>query len=143
MLQLNTSSYDQVTLINKALSNDSNGVYLIDCGKGSDSFQTKKELHDSLMIMKTESISMRDLMYHYHLSKLDFVKMDIEGAEAYCITKNAMDWISSTETLAIEIHEHIAPGTNANIKELLGVNFKISQQGEYSVFTKSNSFDST
>lgn len=134
LLRQNTLPYSQLVLINKALSNDSNGLYLIDDGNGSDAFQTKKASGDSAPGVKIESISMLDLMKQYDLPGLDFAKIDIEGAEAYCITDDAMKWISLTGTLAIEIHDSIVPGTTAKIKKLLSNGFEYSQQGEYSVF---------
>lgn len=134
MLCLNTKGYTNVTVISKAMSQDSNGLFFIDPGNGSDSFQTSREFRGSLEPVEIESISIRDLMNQYELSQVDFVKIDIEGAEDFCINQEAMSWINQTKLLAIEIHEHFVPGCGKKIRGLLKDNFKIYQNGEYSIF---------
>ena len=133
MLQLNTKNYTDIVIIDKALSEDSNGLFLFDTGKGSDSFQTIKELSAAAPV-KIESISIDNLMEEYTLAQLDFVKIDIEGAEEFCINQKAMTWINKSKLLAIEIHEHFVPGCAKRINDLLKVNFKSTQNGEYSIF---------
>ncbi len=109
-------------------------------GKGNDSFQTKvTDLKTSLM-QKVESISIIDLIKEYELSKLDFVKMDIEGAEIYCLNESSKTWLVNTATLAVEIHEHLSPGADTQIKNLLK-DFYFSQHGEYSVFVNRQSHE--
>ena len=49
-----------------------------------------------------------------------------------------MEWIKQSKLLAIEIHEHLAPGCTKKIKDLLQVHFKFSQYGEYSIFENLN-----
>lgn len=133
MLIKNTGRYNNVTTIRKALSEDNRGLYLVDTGRGFDAFQTKKNHGDQDLSHKIKSISVHDIMQQYSLDKLDFVKIDIEGAEAYCINDNATRWIASTKCLAVEIHEHLVPGVEKSIRNVLK-DFTFSQHGEYSVF---------
>ena len=134
MLRLNTNGYANVTIIHKALSEDSSGLFLFDPGKGSDAFQTSRQFSGINEPVKIESISIVDLMDQYKLEQLDFIKIDIEGAEEFCISQYAMAWINQSKLLAIEIHEHLVPGCTKKIKVLLQANFKFSQNGEYSIF---------
>jgi FkbM family methyltransferase len=134
MLRLNTIGYKDVEIIDKALSEDSNGLFLFDTGKGTDAFQTHRQFAVDIDLLRIESISINELMIQNKLNQLDFVKMDIEGAEAFCINQRAMEWILQSKLLAIEIHEEMVPGCKKRISELLLANFKQFQNGEYSVF---------
>lgn len=133
MLRINTKGYSHITVIGKAMHEDSNGLYFIDPGQGTDSFQTSKDPAANGSV-KVESISMPDLMKQYQLEQLDFVKIDIEGAEDVCITWDAMQWLAKSKLVAIEIHEHLVPGCTKRIMDLLETDFMFSQHGEYSVF---------
>jgi FkbM family methyltransferase len=133
MLRLNTNEYSNITVIGKAMNDNSNGLYFVDPGEGSDSFQTVKEFAGEKPV-KIESISIQDLMKEYRLNELDFVKIDIEGAEDFCIDQHAMVWINRSKLLAIEIHEHLVPGCTKKIMDLLKKDFKFQQNSEYSIF---------
>jgi len=133
MLLLNTNKYKNVVVIDKALSDNSNGLFFFDTGKGADSFQTMQKPIDTNTRM-VKSICITDLMNQYNLTSLDFVKIDIEGAEVFCVDQEALPWIRQSKLLAIEIHEHFAPGCTNQIFDLVKENFKFSKNGEYSIF---------
>ncbi len=135
MLMLNTKGYKNITVIGKAMSVDSNGLFFVDSGNGSDSFQTVIHPIPKNDLVRINSISVNELILQYELEQLDFVKIDIEGAEDFCINQEAMNWINRSELIAIEIHEHFVPGCTKRIRSLLG-DFKFSQNGEYSIFEK-------
>ena len=52
-----------------------------------------------------EALSMRSLMKKCGLSKIDFLKVDIEGAEAE-LFQGPLPWLASVRALAVEVHDN-------------------------------------
>lgn len=129
----NIAGYSNVYSVNKALSENKEGLYMDMEGKGNDSFQTKPKAFKTEYMQKVESISIDNLIDEYNLVSLDIVKMDIEGAEEFCLDHSATNWLSITRTVAVEIHERIVPGVSKQIQGLMK-GFSFSEHGEYSVF---------
>lgn len=50
------------------------------------------------------AISMNKLIERFHLKQIDYLKVDIEGAESELFLAAPLDWLSIVETLKIEIH---------------------------------------
>ncbi len=71
------------------------------------------------------------LMKKFQLSRIDILKMDIEGAE-YSVFEHETDaWLSDVRMLVAELHEFIHPGVNELVMGVLkGSGFKILWKGE-------------
>ena len=81
-LGLNPGISSRITIINKALWNSSGDViFFRDNGPGSRTSSAAKAGYDS----QTETVSIDDYVKTAHLAKVNFIKMDIEGAEKEAI----------------------------------------------------------
>ena len=75
-------------------------MYYIDLGPGSKVFMKEKENYDG----KADSLSIDQLVANLQIEKIDFIKMDIEGAEPYAL-KGAVGTIKRFKPkLAIAIY---------------------------------------
>ena len=70
-------------------------------------------------------ISMNEITQIFHLQKIDFLKIDIEGAEDDLFSKN-LDWLEITERIAMEIHPCFHVDTRKIISVLRSFGFSIS-----------------
>ena len=64
------------------------------------------------------AVSIAVVMQLYELDKVDFIKMDIEGAELEVLTHSA-DWLSRVDNLLIELHDRYRPGCTAALETAL------------------------
>src|SRR4051812_1298869 len=60
---------------------------------------------DSNSKNKVKSYTLKKLFSEYNLLEIDFLKMDIEGAEA-SIFENDCTWLRSVKSINIEVHNN-------------------------------------
>jgi FkbM family methyltransferase len=90
-LSLNPNLKDRIQLVEQPISDISNRkIYYRDEGAASFISQDAFENHTG----KTETITIDDFVKKQKLSKVDFIKMDIEGAELYAL-KGAINTIKT------------------------------------------------
>ncbi|MDI9407918.1 MAG: FkbM family methyltransferase [Candidatus Pacebacteria bacterium] len=101
-LQLNLSLAPRVEMIQKALSNDSNkNLYMTGCGAGCKISDTMSE--GARLI---QSITIDDFVTEQNLARLNFIKMDIEGAELEALKGAVHSLIRFRPKLAICIYHN-------------------------------------
>ena len=86
-------------------------------------------------------ICMSELMENYSIRNIDFLKIDIEGAEKN-LFENAQDlkWLARVKIIAIEIHDEF--GTRKHIEDtLLKYNFKLEYSAELTIGVNNNLLD--
>ncbi|HNR06416.1 MAG TPA: FkbM family methyltransferase [Saprospiraceae bacterium] len=127
----NINSFRNIFLINAGIWNEDGWVHYE--GKDPQSFA----ISDSAIGTKVPSITMTSLIKKFGLKKIDYLKMDIEGAE-YQIFKKDIDWLYLVECLNIEIHDTI------EIKKEDGISIisEILKGKGFNVFTNSNHWSS-
>ena len=79
---------------------------------------------------EVECISLQDIFEKYELKKIDFLKMDCEGAEYEIIMNAKSSILNKIQKIAMEIHEEIVPYTKEVIIENLkkhGFNVKLQR----------------
>ncbi|HMH31750.1 MAG TPA: FkbM family methyltransferase [Puia sp.] len=103
-LSLNPNLKQRVTVIQKPVWETSNEImYYNDRGPGSHVFMEEPQSYDG----KVNSLSIDDLVFEKSIPKIDFIKMDIEGAEPYAL-KGAVNTISKFKPkLAIAIYHSL------------------------------------
>ena len=82
---------------------------------------------------KIKGITIHELMTKYHLTTIDLLKIDIEGAERFIFDKkNNLSFLTQTKVIAIEIHDEFNKRTDIyNILKNYG--FLIFETGELSI----------
>ena len=108
-LSLNPDLEKRVTLINRPVWENSNEtMYYIDNGPGSRVFMEEEESFDG----KSSSLSIDDLVAMHSIPRVDFIKMDIEGAEPYAL-RGAVETIRKFKPkLAIAIYHSLEDFVN-------------------------------
>jgi hypothetical protein len=56
------------------------------------------------------AITVKEILDRFNLEKVDFLKMDIEGAE-YAIFRDSQEWLKRVDNFAMEVHYRLGdPG---------------------------------
>ncbi len=90
LLNINTQQYNNVTIINKALSNDNAPIHFIDYGLGYNSFNSIyyrkniKALNKKGTRIRIETCTLDTFCEHNNI-KPNFLKLDLEGSEYYAL----------------------------------------------------------
>jgi FkbM family methyltransferase len=87
-------------------------------------------------------ICMSELMENYSISTIDFLKIDIEGAEKDLFKEgHNIDWLSKVKIIAIEIHDELDVKYKIE-KILVKYNFKLQYSGELTIGVNNTLVDS-
>jgi FkbM family methyltransferase len=108
---IQTFNFDNVTLINKAVWNKVEILKFY--SEGADGGR-KALVSDSDNIIEVQTVQLRD----YITQKVDFLKIDIEGAE-YEVLKDISDLLHNVERIFVEYHSFV--GQSQHIPELLEI----------------------
>ena len=113
MAMENCAPYGNVTVMNAALGAASGVATLRDRGTGQWGFTitnfSESPTHD---VEDVTVVSLPGIMQNFGANKIDFLKLDIEGAE-YELFEAADTWIGHCGVLIVELHERIRPGVEA------------------------------
>ncbi len=76
------------------------------------------------------ALGVRDIMEDFKQSRIDVLKIDIEGSELE-VLKHSAEWIDDVHTMIIELHDRFQPGcTEALALAVAGHNYRNSTSGE-------------
>ena len=51
-----------------------------------------------------------DILHHYDASRIDLLKLDIEGSELELFGKETANWLDRVEIIAVKLHDRFRPG---------------------------------
>jgi FkbM family methyltransferase len=103
-----------------------NGVVTYDGNSNCDSFRIEETVHSELISI--QSITIDYFLELNKLSIIDYVKMDIEGAEKILFNENC-DWLKKVRSIKVEYHDEL---TYSLIKEKLSVyQFEVWKDSEH------------
>lgn len=128
----NTKNYNNVTTVQKALSN-SNGeeLYIKDSGLGSWAFTTVSKREGIPESNKVLTINIEEILNQNNWDIVDIVKIDIEGAEKELFDSNFERWIPRTKCIIIELHDRMKKGCSKSFfKTISQYNFSCELRGE-------------
>mgnify|MGYP006101779395 FL=1 len=128
----NTKNYNNVTPVQKALSN-SNGeeLYIKDSGLGSWAFTTVSKREGIPESNKVLTINIEEILNQNNWDIVDIVKIDIEGAEKELFDSNFERWIPKTKCIIIELHDRMKKGCSKSFfKTISQYNFSCELRGE-------------
>ena len=128
----NTKNYNNITPVQKALSN-SNGeeLYIKDSGLGSWAFTTVSKREGIPESNKVLTINIEEILNQNNWDIVDIVKIDIEGAEKELFDSNFERWIPRTKCIIIELHDRMKKGCSKSFfKTISQYNFSCELRGE-------------
>jgi FkbM family methyltransferase len=115
MLAMNVRFYPNIVPLNTALGSAAGSTGLVDRGTGEVGFSTVQSPADTASPLRLHEVAVKtvpDLMKRFGVSGIDFLKLDIEGAE-HDLMKGQPDWLAATRVVFAELHERIVPGCEA------------------------------
>ena len=128
----NTKNYNNVTPLQKALSNiNGEELYIKDSGLGSWAFTTVSKIEGVLGLNKVLTINIDEILNQNNWDIVDIVKIDIEGAEKELFCSNFERWIPRTKCIIIELHDRMKKGCSKSFfKAISQYNFSCELRGE-------------
>lgn len=134
VLSKNVSYYHNIIPLNKAIWYRPTSIATIDTGHGGWAIQTKESNSDNSI----EGVTIKELLIKYNFPRIDFLKIDIEGAEQELFSDNYESWLKLTLCIAIELHEFLREGSSLNFYEAIRLyNFHFHKIGENSIYKRS------
>ncbi len=117
LLKQNVAPYPAIIPVQAALWNKNEEIHLIDPGHGKWGFMTEMRHPSKKLPGKichpVQAITVDKIMKDYGLSKIDVLKIDIEGAEKE-VFSDTSSWFEKVDAIIIELHERMKAGCNRN-----------------------------
>jgi len=117
LLKRNVEPYRNIIPIHSALWNKNETLNVVDPGIGYWGFMTEETNKSEETLGKfshtVKAMTLGKIIADYQLSKIDILKIDIEGAEKE-VFEDTSSWIGKVEALIIELHEDMKSGCNRN-----------------------------
>jgi len=135
LLQENTKHYSNITPVMNGLWSKKTKINILNPDASSWSFQAidNGETNENTI----PAVGVKDILKDYSLSKIDLLKMDIEGGEMEIFENGVDDWINQVDMIAVEVHDRFRPGCTETIRKALRPhNFQESRWLEYLLFNR-------
>ena len=88
---------------------------------------------------RVKGVTVDDILLTSGHERIDILKLDIEGAEREVFSAPCQSWLSLTDVLIIELHDHIKPGSSEALEHAIhSDNFLRTSRGENVVLVRSN-----
>lgn len=145
MLQENIATRPNVTALHAAIWPEAGQLQVVDtdaAGKplGAWGVQTREVAKGASIDIggvQVEALTVHQVMQRAGFTKIDLLKVDIEGAELELFSRNTAEWLPFVESLVIETHDRFKPGTTAAVRAaLLPHGYEERRSGENLVYTK-------
>jgi FkbM family methyltransferase len=115
LLKRNVAPYPQIVPVQAALWHRNEEIDLVDPGLGKWGFMTEKKGPSENLPGSTchavAAMTVDRIMSDHDLTKIDTLKIDIEGAERE-VFSDTSSWIDKVNSLIIELHERMKVGCN-------------------------------
>jgi len=136
MLKKNTAPYSNIHAIKAALWNS---ICELDLFGGYDDwgFRLEMDKKESRMEKRhlTKTITIEKIIEDFDISKIDILKIDIEGSEKEVFNSSSA-WIDKVNSIIVELHESIKKGCNKAFCKISKKYNSICKYGEYIYITK-------
>jgi len=137
MLQKNTAPYPNITTVQAALWKENGTLRLFDTGEGNTTFQVGETNQLSAAEERglVRSVTLGKLMEQFGIAYVDYLKMDVEGAEKE-IFAHAAPWIDRVGTIAVELHDGMRSGCSESVRQAAKAFPYQWQRGEITYFAR-------
>jgi FkbM family methyltransferase len=130
LLKENTRSLPNVTCICGALWYKSTRIQIFDPKKSNYSFQVGAEASETDP-HAVQTYTVDELIDMFGTGSVDFLKIDIEGAERDIFERPVDAWLKQIGIISIELHEKIKPGCSYHLmKQAVSRRFTMRGIGE-------------
>jgi FkbM family methyltransferase len=110
LAQSNTSHVNNnITMHMRAVSTNDSVVVQYDAAGHEDAFHISSTTSQDHAIAEVRSVSISKLFEISGVSRVDYVKMDIEGEEGSILHDPDLSWLHKVGQLQIELHPHLNP----------------------------------
>ena len=133
MLQKNTNSYSNISLLNAGIWDHNTFLSVVDEGKGNNAFTVKEVPVNTENAIK--ALSVYEIMKQQDWSTIDILKLDIEGTEKNIFEKNYESWLPFVRVLIVELHDRMIEGSSEAVFNTISkYNFTKEIKGENHIF---------
>lgn len=141
----NTMSYPNIKVMHAALWNKES-ILKIEAGQ-EDGFVVREFGDEGGKVKQqnlTRGVSIQQLLKRYNKSKVDFLKLNIEGSEKEVFSENYDEWLPNTKTILVELHDGKNPGCSKAVFTAINqYDFSVAETASYGILfsEKSNYSD--
>jgi FkbM family methyltransferase len=116
-----TNKINNINCLNFALGIDNEDRYMIEGNIPGGHKVSNKKTPKTLDLggVKVESITLESIMNKLNVEKIDFLKLDCEGAEGEVITSLGVDGLKKINKIAVEFHDNHSILNHSEIDEYL------------------------
>jgi FkbM family methyltransferase len=131
----NTLAYPRIVPIHAAIWNADTALDVVDVGLGACGFQTRGRggTGDQPVIGQTLAFTVRSLMDRVGVTAVDFLKIDIEGAEAQLL-EEPLDWLRDVGVMVVEFHDGRIDGVRSRFDAVAERYFQFTAEDGENVF---------
>jgi len=119
LLVKNVEPYPNVIPVRAALWNCNETIELVDPGLGEWGYMTRSDSDGAMAAsvrLQVEGVTLDQLMERLQLSRIDLMKLNVEGAERE-IFANCEGWIDRVEAVVVKLHDRLKPGCTSSFFE--------------------------
>jgi FkbM family methyltransferase len=128
LLVRNTKPYKNILCVNAGIYGEDVSLVISDSAAEKYAFRVERSTSAEESV---PGYTIETLMKEFHLSHIDILKIDIEGAEYSVFSHGTDAWLAGVRVLAAELHEFIHTGVSELVLGVLkGSGFKIQWKGE-------------
>lgn len=136
----NTKQLEETIIINGGVWHE-NCIIEYSSNSKSDSFSiSKSKLSNATSLKRCNAVTIGDLIRKYSISEIDYMKMDIEGAEREVFEKGDLNWLKLVKLINIEIHHEADYSLIMQILHENGFNL-LNQNSHWSSIFARNKFN--
>lgn len=129
MMVKNVAGLENVYCLNNAIWNSTKSLGVYDKGLGEYGYVISEE--DPKEISSINSLTIDEIMQKFNLSKIDLLKIDIEGSEKELFSSNYESWLPKVGCIVIELHDWMRHGCAASFfKAISAYDYDLSFKGE-------------
>jgi FkbM family methyltransferase len=131
----NTLAYPRIVPIHAAIWNADTVLDIVDVGLGANGFQTRGPggTAGQPVIGQTLAFTVRSLMDRGGVTAVDFLKIDIEGAEAQ-LPEEPLDWLHEVGVMVVEFHVGRIDGVRSRFEAAASRYFQFTAEDGENVF---------
>ncbi len=136
MLRRNCAGLPNVTLIQGALWPVNRPLEIENLTGEAWTFRVAERLSHANDSAVVPAITIADILKRVGATRIDLLKLDIEGSELQLFSTGAEQWIDQVQAIAIELHDRFRPGCARAFYSVLATRAFIQELGGENIFVR-------